>query len=70
MNSKGLWKKRRGLIVVPLRHIPGLTEENHQIFKKDSRYPSRDSNWAPPECKRAASELYQPARFDVSTESA
>jgi hypothetical protein len=35
-------------------HLPRIAEQNHIEFSKDSRYPDRDSNRAPPEYKSEA----------------
>jgi hypothetical protein len=48
---------------VLFRHLPGVTEENYQIFRQASPCPGRDSNQAPPEYKSGAFSLHQAAQY-------
>jgi hypothetical protein len=39
----------RGLIEALFPTLPEETEENHEIFSQDNRFPNWDSNLVPPE---------------------
>jgi hypothetical protein len=48
------------LIEVLSQHLPGRTEENHEILSNDNRYSDRDSKGARPEYDPRALLMHQP----------